>query len=85
MVIKMKKKALYKDIKREIKKSYGRFFSIMALIMLGVAFFVGLKAVGPDMKLTATDYFNTYQLADVEVQSTPVSYTHLTLPTMAVV
>ncbi len=70
MVIKMKKKALYKDIKREIKKSYGRFFSIMALIMLGVAFFVGLKAVGPNMKLTATDYFNTYQLADVEVQST---------------
>lgn len=70
MVIKMKKKSLYKDIFREIKHSFGRFLSITALLMLGVAFFVGLKAAGPDMILTATNYFEKYNLADVDVQST---------------
>lgn len=66
----MKKKSLYKDIFREIKHSFGRFLSITILLMLGVAFFVGLKAVGPDMLLTATRYFERYNLADVDVQST---------------
>ncbi len=70
MVADMKKKSLYKDIRREILHSKGRFFSILILIMLGVSTFVGLKAVGPAMLITANDYFRTYQLADVEVQST---------------
>lgn len=40
------------------------------LIMLGVAFFSGLKATGPDMLLTANNYFNKYELANFNVQST---------------
>ncbi|WP_042348132.1 FtsX-like permease family protein [Bacillus massiliigorillae] len=66
----MKKKSLYKDISREIWNSKGRFFSILILTMLGVAFFVGLKAVGPDMLHTADQYYKKYHLADVEVLST---------------
>ncbi|WP_026089169.1 MULTISPECIES: ABC transporter permease [Bacillus] len=66
----MKKKSLYKDINREIWYSKGRFFSILILTMLGVAFFVGLKAAGPDMLHTANQYYNQYHLADIEVQST---------------
>ncbi|EDO1180073.1 TPA: FtsX-like permease family protein [Listeria innocua] len=66
----MKRSALWKDIYREIWHSKSRFISIFMLIMLGVAFFSGLKATGPDMLLTADNYFNKYQLANFNVQST---------------
>ncbi|TDR50701.1 ABC transporter permease [Paenilisteria rocourtiae] len=64
------KKALWKDIWREIAKSKGRFISIFLLIALGVAFFVGLKATGPDMIHTADKYYNSQNLMDLQVQST---------------
>lgn len=66
----MKRSALWKDIYREIWRSKSRFISIFMLIMLGVAFFSGLKATGPDMLLTADNYFNKYELANFNVQST---------------
>ncbi|UHP11267.1 FtsX-like permease family protein [Listeria marthii] len=66
----MKRSALWKDIYREIWRSKSRFISIFMLIMLGVAFFSGLKATGPDMLLTANNYFNKYDLANFNVQST---------------
>ncbi|MBC1805830.1 FtsX-like permease family protein [Listeria sp. FSL L7-0993] len=66
----MKRSALWKDIYREIWRSKSRFISIFMLIMLGVAFFSGLKATGPDMLLTADNYFNKYDLANFNVQST---------------
>lgn len=53
----MKRSALWKDIYREIWRSKSRFISIFMLIMLGVAFFSGLKATGPDMLLTADNFF----------------------------
>ncbi len=66
----MNKKALWKDIWREVWKTKSRFFSILALIMLGVAFFAGLKATGPNMLLTADQYYTDYNLTDDIVQST---------------
>ncbi|MBC1483606.1 FtsX-like permease family protein [Listeria sp. FSL L7-1509] len=66
----MKRTALWKDIFREIWRSKSRFISIFMLIMLGVAFFSGLKATGPDMLLTADNYFQKYELANFRVQST---------------
>ncbi|WP_205527751.1 FtsX-like permease family protein [Listeria costaricensis] len=65
----MKKKALWKDITKEIWKSKSRFFSIFALILLGVAFFIGIKATGPDMLKTADHYYKANHLADYTVQS----------------
>ncbi|EUJ23198.1 ABC transporter permease [Listeria grandensis FSL F6-0971] len=64
------KKALWKDIWREIAKSKGRFISIFLLIALGVAFFVGLKATGPDMIHTTDKYYDSQNLMDLQVQST---------------
>lgn len=64
------KKALWKDIWREIAKSKGRFISIFLLIALGVAFFVGLKATGPDMINTTDKYYDAQNLMDLQVQST---------------
>ena len=33
-----------KDLLREIKGSFGRFFAIMAIVFIGVAFFAGITA-----------------------------------------
>lgn len=62
--------ALWKDTLREIRKSLGRFFSIMMIVAIGVAFFAGVKASIPDMKYTADKYFDDYHLMDIRVVST---------------
>ena len=54
----MKKKALLKDTLREIRKSFGRFFSIFAIVGIGVAFFAGVRDSVPVMKNTADTYFD---------------------------
>ncbi|WP_245640131.1 ABC transporter permease [Paenibacillus dakarensis] len=66
----MKKKALWTDIFREIWWTKARFLSIFAIIMLGVGFFAGIKATGPDMLNTAEHYFKEHRLMDLKVQST---------------
>lgn len=64
------KRALLRDTLREIWHSKGRFLSIFTIILLGVAFFAGLKAAGPDMKKTADAYFHSENLMDLRVVST---------------
>ncbi|WP_034549492.1 ABC transporter permease [Carnobacterium funditum] len=66
----MKKKALWKDIFKEIWQSKARFLSIFAIITLGVAFFAGIKATGPDMIDTADHYYRDKNLMDLKVVST---------------
>lgn len=63
----MKKKTLWKDIKKCFLKSKGRFFSIMCLIALGSFALVGLQIAGPDMRQTGEHYFNQLNLADVSI------------------
>ncbi|MDR7870859.1 MAG: FtsX-like permease family protein [Tissierellaceae bacterium] len=65
----MKKSALVKDALRDILKSKGRFFSILAIIVIGVAFFSGLKIAPQDMKYTADKYFDDYNLMDIRIVS----------------
>lgn len=66
----MKKRALYTDTFREIKKSLNRFLSIMMIVFLGVGFFVGIKATAPSMRATAEKYFNDTSLMDIQILST---------------
>ena len=61
--------AYNKSILREIKDSKGRFISIMLIILLGVAIYVGIKATGPNMKHTIQEYFNQEQLMDTRIVS----------------
>lgn len=61
---------IWKDNLREIKQSFPRFLSIFAIISLGVAFFIGIKATGPAMTQTAVQYYENYQLPDGTVLST---------------
>ena len=64
------KNALLKDTFREIKKSFGRFVSIFAIVTLGVAFFAGIKASAPDMRITADKYYDDYNFMDLRLLST---------------
>ncbi|MFT4143605.1 MAG: FtsX-like permease family protein [Mobilitalea sp.] len=66
----MKKRALWKDFFMEIKKTLNRFLSIFLIVALGVAFFAGLRATKPDMRLTADNYYDTNHLMDLRILST---------------
>ena len=63
-------KAYVLDIIREMRHSFGRFFSIMAIVAIGTAFFAGVKASIPDMKYTADQYYKAYNLMDIRLVST---------------
>ena len=65
----MKKKKLNKDIKKSITHSWGRFISIMFLMLLGSLALVGLSVTGPDMRQTGVNYFKEYNTADITVLS----------------
>lgn len=62
--------SFWKVLFREIGHSKARFFSIMLIIFLGVAFYTGIRATGPDMSQAATDYYAQQKLATNSVQST---------------
>ena len=64
------KNAMRKDFWREIKRTRSRFFSILILVALSVAFLSGLRATAPDMKRTGDDYLDSLHLADIQVLST---------------
>ena len=64
------KNAMRKEFWREIQHTRSRFFSIMILVALSVAFLSGLKATAPDMKRTGDDYLDSLHLADIQVLST---------------
>lgn len=64
------KSALWKDNLREIKKSFPRFLSILLMLTLGVAFYVGIRSTGPSMLKTARHYYEAYNLPDGYIVST---------------
>ena len=53
-----------------IKKTYNRFISICLIVMLGTAFFAGVKAAEPDMQESADIFFDDSKLMDIRVLST---------------
>ena len=65
----MKIKAYSKSILREIKSSKARFISILVIILLGVAFYSGIKASGPNMKAAIENFYNEYNLMDAKIVS----------------
>ncbi|MDR3085228.1 MAG: ABC transporter permease, partial [Christensenellaceae bacterium] len=55
---------------RQVRGTLGRFLSIFAITALGVAFFAGLRATGPDMRLTAEHYLQEQGMMDLRLLST---------------
>lgn len=70
MVGKRRKKALHKDFWMEIRKSRARFISIFCIVALGVAFFSGIQAASPDMRLSGDAYYNESKLMDLKIVGT---------------
>ena len=66
----MKKNILRKDFIIEIKKTMGRFVSIFFIVALGVAFYSGIRASEPSMRITADQYFDDSELMDLKVMET---------------
>lgn len=65
-----RKHMLVKDFFREVKGSRNRFLSILLIVMLGVAFFSGVRAACPDMKLSADIYYDQVNLMDIRILGT---------------
>ena len=57
------------NLLREVKGTSTRFLSIAAISLLGVAFFCGLRATGPDMIQTGDAYFDKQKLTDIQVMT----------------
>ena len=51
-------RALRKDFWMEIRTSKARFISIFMIVALGVAFFSGIQASSPDMRLSGDAYYD---------------------------
>ena len=64
------KKALNKDFRIEIKKSFSRFISILLIVVLGVAFYSGIRSSMPAMKATADATYDRQNLMDIRVLGT---------------
>ena len=67
---KQRKKALHKDFWMEVRKSRAGFISIFCIVALGVAFFSGIQAASPDMRLSGDAYYNTSKLMDLKIVGT---------------
>lgn len=66
----MAKSVYTKNIKRTIFGSMGRYMAILAIIALGVGFFVGVKNTKDSMITTCDKYVDEYALFDYRLIST---------------
>lgn len=64
------KKTFFKNLIRDIKKTVSRFLSIVIIIAIGVAFYAGVRATSPDMKMSGDFYFSKNNLMDFKLIST---------------
>ena len=58
-----------RDLFRLIRATRSRFFSLTAIVTLGVAFFVGVSAVSTIMAYSVDQYDDAYALKDITVYS----------------
>ena len=64
------KQAQRKDFFREIRRSLNRYLSILFIVALGVAFFSGIRAAEPDMRLSADAVADQANFMDLRILST---------------
>ena len=62
------KKLLKETIVCTVKTS-KRFISILVIVLLGVGFFAGIRAVAPDMKNTLDEYYKDTNMYDIYITS----------------
>lgn len=60
---------LYKNTLLKIRKSFGRYLSLLIIIMVGVGFYAGIQATAPDITMVADGYYKDYRLMDFKIVS----------------
>ena len=63
-------KAFQRDLFREIGRNKGRFLSVLFIVMLGAAFFSGIRSSKNDMRQSADTYYDDMNFMDIKVIST---------------
>ena len=66
----MKNKTYLKASLREIIYSKGRFISIVLIILLGTLLYVGIKATGPILNHSASQFMDKQELSNLQIIST---------------
>ncbi len=59
----------HKDTLRLIRRSFNRFFSLLMIVLIGVAFMMGLFTTSTIMRLSMDDYDDKYHLQDLQLYS----------------
>ena len=59
----------WKDFFRAIRKSIGRFFSLVFIVAIGVAFYSGIRSTEPDMRISADKTYDEYKFLDIWIRS----------------
>jgi ABC-type transport system, involved in lipoprotein release, permease component len=60
---------LYKNTLIKIKKSLGRYISLLVIVLVGVGFYAGVQITSPDITITADNYYKEHNLIDFKIVS----------------
>lgn len=55
---------------RKLKHSFGRYFSLLIIILIGVGFYAGVQSSVPSIKNLQNDYYDETSLMDLTIRST---------------
>lgn len=61
---------LYKNILIKIKKSFGRFASLLIIVALGSGFYAGISSTAPNVTYISDQYFSEHNLMDFKIVGT---------------
>lgn len=61
---------LLKNTLKKIKKSFGRYLSLLVIILIGVGFYTGIKESIPNIQDIQNEYYNETNLMDLKLLST---------------
>ena len=61
---------LFKNSLKKVKKSFGRYLSLVLIILLGVGFYTGIIVSIPNIRDIQTEYYNDKNAMDIKILST---------------
>lgn len=61
---------LFKNTLRKIKKSFGRYTSLIVIVFIGTAIFTSLQLCTPNIKEVQQDYYDRTKLMDLKINGT---------------
>lgn len=63
-------KMLFKNTLRKIKRSFGRYASLIVIVFIGTAIFTSLQLCTPNIKEVQQDYYDDTKLMDLKINGT---------------